>query len=221
MGAAAYAAAVVEPTKLTTADGITLEAELAFPDDPPRCGLVLCHPHPQYGGTMRSIVISALFDALPPQDVACLRFNFRGVEGSEGDHDFGNLERVDAETAVGALHERLSPGTPLILTGWSFGADMALSVRDERVDAWMAIAPPVVVVHDIDGLAADHRPKLLALAQHDEYRDPAEIAELAEHWANTDVHIVGGASHFFVGRTDRLVELAFGYVDRLAPAPRA
>jgi len=209
-----------EPMKLTTADGVTLEAELAFPDGPPRCGLVLCHPHPQYGGTMRSIVISALFDALPPRGVACLRFNFRGVEGSEGEHDFGNLERVDAETAVGALRERLAPGTPLILTGWSFGADMALSVRDARVDAWMAIAPPVVVVHDIDGLAADARPKLLALAQHDEYRDPAEVTELAERWANTDVHVVGGASHFFVGRTDRLVELASGYVDRLAPAPR-
>jgi uncharacterized protein len=212
---------VVEPTKLTTADGVTLQAELAFPETPARCGLVLCHPHPQYGGTMRSIVISALFDALPPRGVACLRFNFRGVEGSEGEHDFGNLERVDAETAVGALRERLAPGTPLILTGWSFGADMALSVRDTRVDAWMAIAPPVVVVHDIDGLAADARPKLLALAQHDEYRDPAEVTELAERWANTDVHVVGGASHFFVGRTDRLVELASGYVDRLAPAPRA
>jgi alpha/beta superfamily hydrolase len=208
-----------EPMRLTTADGVTLEAELALPDGSPRCGMVLCHPHPQYGGTMRSIVISGLFDALPPRGVTCLRFNFRGVEGSEGVHDFGNLERVDAETAVGALRGRLSPGTPLILTGWSFGADMALSVRDPRVDAWMAIAPPVAVVHDIDGLTGDHRPKLLVLAQHDEYRDPAEVTELAESWANTDVHVVGGASHFFVGRTDRLVELAAGYVDELAPAP--
>ena len=169
-----------DPMRLTTADGVTLEAELALPVGSPRCGMVLCHPHPQYGGTMRSIVISALFDALPPRGVACLRFNFRGVEGSEGTHDFGNLERVDA---------------------------------------WMAIAPPVVVVHDIDGLTGDPRPKLLVLAQHDEYRDPAEVTELAESWANTDVHVVGGASHFFVGRTDRLVELAAGYVDELAPAP--
>jgi len=124
-----------EPMRLTTADGVTLEAELALPGGSPRCGMVLCHPHPQYGGTMRSIVISALFDALPPRGVACLRFNFRGVEGSEGTHDFGNLERVDAETAVSALRERLSPGKPLILTGWSFGADMALSVGDARFDA--------------------------------------------------------------------------------------
>jgi alpha/beta superfamily hydrolase len=208
-----------EPIELKTADGVTLEAELSMPDGAPGCGVVLCHPHPQYGGTMRSIVISALFDALPPHGVACLRFNFRGVEGSEGTHDFGNLERVDAETAVTTLADRLPADVPLILTGWSFGADVALSVRDARVDAWMAIAPPLVVVHDVDGLSADPRPKLLALAQHDEYRDPAEVTELAERWANADVHVVGGASHYFVGRTDRLVEVAAGFVDRLAPAP--
>jgi uncharacterized protein len=209
---------VVKPTKLSTADGVTLEAEIATPESVTRCGVVLCHPHPQYGGTMRSIVISALFDALPQHGVTCLRFNFRGVERSEGAHDFGNLERVDAETAVSALAVRLPRGTPLILSGWSFGADMALSVRDQRVTAWMAIAPPLASVHDLDGLAADPRPKLLALAQHDEYRDPAEVTELAERWANADVHVVGGASHFFVGRTDRLVDLATGYVDRLAPS---
>jgi len=210
---------MMEPISLTTADGVTLEAELAAPDDAPRCGMVLCHPHPQYGGTMRSIVISALFDALPSHGVACLRFNFRGVEGSEGAHDFGNLERVDAETAVEALAGRLATGTPLILTGWSFGADMALSVRHGRVAAWMAIAPPLASVHDLDGIASDPRPKLLALAQHDEYRDPAEVTSLAERWANTEVHVVGGASHFFMGRTDRLVQLAAGYVDQLSPAP--
>ena len=206
---------MVTPTKLTTADGVTLEAEIVTPESATRAGVVLCHPHPQYGGTMRSIVIGALFDALPRHGVTCLRFNFRGVQRSEGVHDFGNLERVDAETAVSALAVRLPPGTPLILTGWSFGADMALSVRDQRVTAWMAIAPPLASVHDLDGLATDPRPKLLALAQHDEYRDPAEVTEVAEHWANTDVHVVGGASHFFMGRTDRLVELAAGYVDRL------
>lgn len=210
-----------EPIDLKTADGVALEAELSIPAERPRCGVVLCHPHPQYGGTMRSIVISALFDALPTQGVACLRFNFRGVEGSEGTHDFGNLERVDAETAVAALADRLPSDVPLILTGWSFGADMALSVRDPRVDAWIAIAPPLVVVHDVDGLTADPRPKLLALAQHDEYRDPAEVTEIAEHWANADVLVVGGASHFFMGRTDRLVEVAGSFVDRLVAASSA
>jgi uncharacterized protein len=204
-----------------TPDGVTLEAELEPSSTQARCGMVLCHPHPLYGGSMQSIVISALLGALPARGVTCLRFNFRGVGRSTGSHDDGNLERVDVETAVKALSERLPSDQSLVLTGWSFGADMALSVRAERVSAWMAIAPPLRFPHDLDGLAADPRPKLLALAQHDEYRDPAPVREVAEHWANTDVRVVGGASHFFVGRTDRLVELASDYVDRVAPSPVA
>ncbi len=210
-----------ESLHLETPDGVTLEAELELSLPQARCGMVLCHPHPRYGGSMQSIVISALFDALPARGVTCLRFNFRGVARSTGTHDDGNLERVDVETAVKTLSQRLSSDQSLVLTGWSFGADMALSVRDTPVSAWMAIAPPLRFAHDLDGLAADPRPKLLALAQHDEYRDPAQVREVAEHWANTDVTVVGGASHFFVGRTDRLVEVASAYVDRVAPSPVA
>jgi alpha/beta superfamily hydrolase len=216
---------MAEPTSLTTADGLTLEAELTHAAERPRAGMVLCHPHPQYGGTMRSIVISALFEALPANGVTCLRFNFRGVEGSEGSYDEGNLERVDAEAALAALEGELGTAgvdprrVPHVVTGWSFGADMALSVRSDAVTAWLAIAPPLRFVHDVEGLAGDARPKLLVLAQHDEVRDPTEVAAMAEHWANTDVQMVGGASHFFMGRTDRLVELAIGYIDRLTGSP--
>ncbi len=206
-----------EPMSIVTDDGLTLEAELAPAAVGLRAGIVLCHPHPQLGGSMRSLAISALFEALPAAGVTCLRFNFRGVERSEGSYDDGNLERVDAEAAVEALHRELGRGAPPIVSGgWSFGADMALSVRDDRIAAWFAIAPPLRFVHDVDGLAADPRPKLLALAQHDEVRDPDEVSALAKSWANTEVDVVGGASHFFMGRTDRLVELARTYVDRIA-----
>ncbi|HEV2309774.1 MAG TPA: alpha/beta hydrolase, partial [Acidimicrobiia bacterium] len=71
------------PVMLVTEDGHTLEGELATAEDA-RVAVVLCHPHPTYGGTMRSIVISALFAALPEAGVTCLRFNVRGVEGSGG-----------------------------------------------------------------------------------------------------------------------------------------
>ncbi|HEY7105128.1 MAG TPA: hypothetical protein VH986_01860, partial [Acidimicrobiia bacterium] len=74
---------------LTAADGVTLDAEFAPADGARRAAMVLCHPHPQYGGTMRSIVIGALFAALPDTGVTCLRFNFRGVEGSGGAWDEG------------------------------------------------------------------------------------------------------------------------------------
>jgi alpha/beta superfamily hydrolase len=177
--------------------------------------MVLCHPHPQFGGTMRSIVIGALFNALPAHGVTCLRFNFRGVEGSDGTHGGGDTERLDARAAVARLELELA-AAPLVLTGWSFGADVALSVRDDAIGAWLAIAPPFAVAHDLDAIGADRRPKLLALAEHDEYRQPETIRARTKGWIATDVEIVPGASHFFVGRTDRLVDLALAFVDRLA-----
>jgi uncharacterized protein len=212
----AYARRVESPraTTVLTDDGYRLEAELAVAE-PERCGMVLCHPHPQYGGTMRSIVISALFSALPAAGVTCLRFNFRGVEGSEGSHDEGRGERQDVLAAVRDLRSLLAPTSPLVLTGWSFGADVALSVIDDGIDAWYAIAPPLRFASALDELAGDPRPKLLALAEHDEFRSPTEVAEVAAAWTATEIEVVRGASHFFVGRTDRVVELAAGLVGRL------
>jgi alpha/beta superfamily hydrolase len=205
---------VVETRTLVTDDGVRLEAELARAEGA-RAGAVLCHPHPQFGGTMRSMVTSALFEALPGSGVTTLRFNFRGVEASEGSYDGGNLERVDVEAAIGALAPSLPAGVPLVLVGWSFGADMALSVREPRVNAWVGIAPPLRFVHDLAGLEDDTRPKLVLLAQHDEFRPAAEVEAVAARWANTDVHVIGGASHFFVGRTDRVIEMTLEFFDRL------
>jgi alpha/beta superfamily hydrolase len=207
---------MAEPRTIAS-EGSVLEAELAAATGgAPRAGMVLCHPHPQYGGTMRSIVIGALFAALPATGVTCLRFNFRGVEGSTGTWDEGRSEQADARAAVAALASELPPAVPLILAGWSFGADMALSVLDPAVAAWLAIAPPLHYVDTFDRLAADPRPKLLALAEHDEVRAPADVASRARDWENTEIEVVPGASHFFVGRTDRLVELATVYADRVS-----
>jgi uncharacterized protein len=212
----------LEPMILTAADRETLEAECSLPTGgaEPRAGMVLCHPHPLQGGTMRSIVISALFNALPDSGVACLRFNFRGVEGSSGVHDEGDSERYDALAAIDALAGKLPPGTPLILTGWSFGADVALSVHDPRLAAWIAIAGPLRFVREPEVTAADPRPKLLVLAQRDEVRPPAEIEAEVAGWTNTRTVTIPGASHFFIGRTDQLVvvarELVGTVVDQVA-----
>jgi alpha/beta superfamily hydrolase len=207
----------IERTTCTTADGLALEAELGTPDGPPRAAAVLCHPHPQAGGTMRSIVISALFDALPRAGVTCLRFNFRGVEGSDGAYDEGRGEQLDVRAAIGVLDATVDAGLPCILAGWSFGADLALATVDERIAGWLAIAPPLRMVPDFSAVAVDPRPKLLVLAEHDEFREPASVIDATRDWLRTDIEVVRGASHFFVGRTDRLVELALAYVSRWAP----
>jgi uncharacterized protein len=206
------------PVRVETADHVVLEGELATPTDgaSPIAAVVLCHPHPLHGGTMRSIVISALFSALPDARVTCLRFNFRGVEASGGVHDEGDDERLDAIAAIDTLAGQIPREIPLVLAGWSFGADVALSVQHPRVAAWLAIAGPLRSTHDLDALARDTRPKLLVLAQHDEIRAPADVETEVAGWLSTTVEIVPGASHFFIGTTDKLVVLARDFVSRVA-----
>jgi alpha/beta superfamily hydrolase len=199
-------------TVASTGD-VMLEAEVARAAGA-RLGVVLCHPHPQYGGTMRSIVIGALFEALPAVGATCLRFNFRGVEGSTGTYDNGRGEADDARAALHAMESELAPGTPIVMIGWSFGGDIALSVLDPEVRAWIAIAPPLRFA-PTDQVGPDPRPKLLLLGEHDEIRPPDEVVEVASGWAATEVEVVPGASHFFVGRTDRLVASATDFLGRL------
>jgi alpha/beta superfamily hydrolase len=204
-----------EPITLPVGDGVVLEGEIDGPDAAPRAAMVLCHPHPQFGGTMRSIVISELFRALPDRGVTCLRFNFRGVEGSTGTHEAGLGERADAAAAVSTLAAAVPDGTPLVLAGWSFGGDVALSVTDVRLSAWLAIAPPLHFA-ETEPLERDPRPKLIVLAEHDEFRSPDDVAAILAAWEATTVEIVTGASHFFVGRTDAVITAADGLIGRVA-----
>jgi alpha/beta superfamily hydrolase len=205
-----------EPLALTTADGLTLEAELRVPDAP-WAAAVLAHPHPQHGGNMRSIVPGALFDALPAEGVAALRFNFRGVGRSEGGFGEGRAERQDVVAAIDVL-AAITEGLPLIVAGWSFGADTALAVADARLAGWCCMAPPLRF-GKVEEMAAAHdlRPKLLVVPQFDQFRDPASAAEATNGWANTRIEVVPGADHFFVGRIDRVPPLVLGFLGELRP----
>ena len=203
----------IEPVQLHTADGLTLEGELRVPDGA-RAGAVLAHPHPLHGGNMRSIVIGALFAGLPAAGVAALRFNFRGVGASEGTHDEGRGERLDVVAALDTLAGTVgAPGLPLVLAGWSFGADTSLAVDDERHAGWFAVAPPLRHTDDV-AAANDPRPKLLVVPARDQFRAPESAREVVASWTNTELTVVPGADHFLVGRTDRVVELGVELINR-------
>jgi alpha/beta superfamily hydrolase len=206
----------IRPLALRTGDGLVLEAELAVPerrDADPRAAIVLCHPHPEYGGTMRSIVISVLFEALPRAGYPCLRFNFRGVEGSAGAYAEGVDEPLDIVAGIDSIATEV-PGPPIVLVAWSFGADMALQITDARVAGWVGIAPPLRFRSEFPA-AADPRAKHLILGEHDEYRAPADVQQEVASWSNTTTAVVAGASHFFVGRTDGVTNETQVGIDRV------
>ena len=201
------------PLALTTADGLSLEAELTVPAQAD-AAVVLCHPHPQQGGTMTSLVTSELFRLLPESGLAVLRFNFRGVGKSEGSHEFGVGEAVDIVAAIDAITTEC-PLLPIFVSGWSFGADTSLSIVDPRIAAWIACAPPLRIL-PLEGLTAaagnDPRPKLLIIPEHDQFRDPSSAIEATTSWNNTSIVSIAGADHFFVGRTDKVAKLVVDFI---------
>lgn len=182
---------VVERLTLRTADGVDLEAQRSVPDGAP-VAVVLAHPHPLYGGSMWDGPPAILFDRLPAAGVAAVRFNFRGVGESGGQHDEGRAETLDVLAAIDAV----PAGLPIVLCGYSFGGAVTLQVTDDRVASWCAIAAPI---RASVAAAADPRPKHLLVPEHDQYVPPEVLASVVEGWAATTTEVIRGTDHFLGG----------------------
>ena len=156
---------------------------------------------------MRSMVPGELIEALPALGLATLRFNFRGMGASEGEFDDGVNEQLDIAAALDTLDD-IVEGLPILLFGSSFGADTALSVADPRITAWCACAPPLrdEKLDRFEAVASDPRRKLLVIAGRDNYRPPDQVRSITDGWVNTEVQVIEGADHFFVGRLHEVVE---------------
>jgi uncharacterized protein len=125
-----------QPVTIPVAPGLSLEGALALPERP-AAGVVLCHPHPLYGGDMDNPVVGAAAEACAGLGLATLRFNFRGVGGSRGAWDEGHGEQEDVRATLTLLRQRLPAATRLALAGYSFGASMSARVA--------ASGPPLAV----------------------------------------------------------------------------
>src|SRR5215831_13958175 len=104
--------------------GQSLEARLGWPDNLAG-GLVICHPHPLYGGDMANPVVVRAGEVARELGVVTLRFNFRGVGRSTGVRGAGIGEQEDLKAALDLLRSHLPRGLPFALGGYSFGAWVA------------------------------------------------------------------------------------------------
>src|SRR4030088_622954 len=108
-----------------------LEALLEEPEnEEPRQAVLVCHPHPQHGGTMHNKVVYRIARAMRNTGAAVLRFNYRGVNLSEGVYDRGDGEVEDARSALSVLRARY-PDLPYTLAGFSFGSRIILKLGCE------------------------------------------------------------------------------------------
>ena len=179
--------------------------------DAPLAALV-CHPNPEYGGTMHHKVVYRTMKVLNAPEFGfgypVLRFNFRGTGLSQGKHD-GKAEVEDVLAALDWLDAEFH--RPLVVAGFSFGSAMALwaccGPRKTRhaVRALIALGLPT----HADGRDYRYRflqeaavPKLFLSGGHDDFGPAAQLAEVAASAADPKrLVLIPGADHFF---TDQL-----------------
>lgn len=203
----------VQRISIATADGETLEAEQVVTAGA-RLGVVITHPHPTYGGSMHTPVPAALFQRARELRLTALRFNFRGVGSSTGSHDEGRAERHDVAAALACVAELTD--APLVLTGWSFGADVSMAVDHDRLVGWMPVAAPLAVVAPADMVApTSPKPVRLLVPEHDQFRPPAAAAETTADWTNATIEVVPGTDHFLAGGLGVVMDNLSSFVEQL------
>jgi uncharacterized protein len=186
----------------------TLEALLEEPaEGDPSFAALVCHPHPLYGGTMHNKVVFRLARGLRRAGAVVLRFNFRGVGRSQGEHGHFEGEIEDARTALLWLRERY-PHLPPALAGFSFGSRVITRLGCEIGDTRLLLAagfPTRMAVADY--LPACPIPKVFIQSTHDEHAPKEEIERLFARFAHPKRLVwVVARDHFFAGGLDELEE---------------
>jgi len=188
-----------------------LEALLEEPEDgAPRMAAVVCHPHPLYGGTMHNKVVYRLARGLRRAGIVVLRFNFRGVGMSAGEHAHLEGEVEDARAALTFLRERY-PDLPYALAGFSFGSRVITRLGCELGDAAFLMAagfptrwgPP-------DHLNPCAVPKIFLQSTVDQYGPRTELEAMYQDFAEPkSLHFIEAQDHFFAGSLDALEDAVF------------
>ena len=186
-------------------DGASLEGALTLPDegDAPFPAVVICHPHPEYGGSMHNNVVAAVASAAAGRGIAALMFNFRGVgasDGVPGDRDEARADALAALAHAAALDE--IDGDRVALAGYSFGAGTAAGVAHGGLPALALVSLPLSMAGDADrgALESYGGPLLLLSGSDDEGSGEEGLRALAASCAGeAEVRIVAGADHFWWG----------------------
>ena len=188
--------------------GGAIECAIDAPGGSPRGLAVVCHPHPQHGGTMDNKVVQTLARAFVQLGYTAVRFNFRGVGASQGAWAEGPGEIDDALAVVGAFR---AAGQPLLLAGFSFGAYVASNAAARLAADGVAAERLVLIAPAASRFAMAQVPPD-TLVVHGESDDVVPLAAVFD-WARPQslpVTVVPGAGHFFHGQLPLLKSLVVG-----------
>jgi len=170
-------------------------------------GLV-CHPHPLGGGTMHNKVVFRAASGLVDAGLVTLRFNFRGVGASTGEHDEIPGGTEDVRDALDYLANEY-PGEPITLAGFSFGSrtGMEVGIDDDRVVRLISIGTPVDKYGDYEFLTAVRKPILFVHGDKDEFGAVENVRRIADEIPTAELVVFENCGHFFDEHLSELREV--------------
>ena len=205
-----------------TSDRISLEGIITLPDGTagPFPAVLVCHPHPALGGDMDNAVVTALSKAAIGRGIATMRFNFRGVGGSEGQSTDEGREQRDVRAALDVLrHWPGVDGKRVALAGYSFGASVVLGglKRYGAARCVVLIAPPVSSVREAR-IRQSRRPMLFLVGSRDRIVPSSELQRALDGIGHP-VHFseIAGGDHSLRGKEGEVADRAADFiVEKLA-----
>ena len=188
-----------------------IECAVDEPTGAPRGVAIVCHPHPQHGGTLDNKVVQTLARAFLQLGLRSVRFNFRGVGASAGTWDEG---RGEVDDALAVIRHFRPAAQPWLLAGFSFGAyvasQAAAQLADDAKPLRMVLVGPSTQKQAMPNVAAD------TVLIHGEVDDVVPLAATLD-WARPQglpVIVFPGVGHFFHGQLARLKSVV---VQQLVP----
>jgi alpha/beta superfamily hydrolase len=181
-----------------------LEALLEEPENAaPTEAALVCHPHPQHGGTMHNKVVYRVARGLRATGSVVLRFNYRGVNLSEGSYADGEGELEDARVALQYLKERYL-GLPFTVAGFSFGSRIALRLGCGMARRVIAVGFPERY-KDLASLDSCTTPRVFIQSTNDEFGSVEQIEAIIAPLAEPkQLHLIEARDHFFSGGLEAL-----------------
>lgn len=200
-------------TVLVAGDAGPIETLIETPSAiPVRAVAVCCHPHPLFGGSLTNKVIHTVARTAVAAGAEAIRFNFRGVGRSAGNHDEGRGELADLIVVARWARAR-HPEAPLWLAGFSFGAWITLRAHALlNPSRLLSVAPPVGR-WDFSDVSRPACPWLIVQGERDELVDASTVTSWAENLdADVVIHRLSDADHFFHGRLHELRDVVMEFL---------
>jgi len=182
---------------------LSLEGILSVPEgNRPLPAVIVCHPHPLYGGSMENNAVNSICEALTRLSLISFKFNFRGVGYSQGTYDNGIGEQEDVRAAISFLTQlNMVDSNRIGLAGYSAGAAFGLPIgaEDSGIIAIAAVSPPFSM-SDFSFLTDSLKPKYLISGSDDNFTLESQFQDYCKHLPDpVEYESIEGADHFWSG----------------------